>query len=144
MTALTTRIVLFVGAVVACAVLALGIGAPPERCPDLTQKEMQAAAVAAAVWLIDNQNVDGTWLYEYDRVADVATDDYNIVRHAGVMSSLYQAGARDIDGATESADRGLEWMLDNVVERNGWAGVTTGSTIQAGTNALLLLSLIHI
>ncbi len=143
MTVFGRRIAWFVGSVLACALLAFGIGAPPERCPDLTPSEMRAAAVSAADWLIDNQNVDGTWLYEYDRVADTATDDYNIVRHAGVMSSLYQAGARDIDGAIDSADRGLAWVLDNVVERNDWAGVTTGSTIQAGTNALLLAALVE-
>jgi len=143
MTAFVRRIAWFVAAVAACGVLAFGIGAPPERCPALTPSEMQTAAVAAADWLIDNQNTDGTWLYEYDRVDDAASDDYNIVRHAGVMSSLYQAGARDIDGATESADRGLEWMLANVVERGDWAGVTTGSTIQAGTNALLLAALVE-
>jgi len=137
------RIAWFVGAIVVFGLLAFGIGAPPERCPDLTPTELRAASVPAANWLIDNQNTDGTWLYEYDRVTDVTSDDYNIVRHAGVMSSLYQAGARDIDGAIESADRGLEWALGNVVERDDWAGVTSGSTIQAGTNALLLAALVE-
>ncbi len=143
MTVFGRRIVWFIGAVVVCALLAFGIGAPPERCPDVTPGEARASAVAAANWLIDNQNADGTWLYEYDRAADEASDDYNIVRHAGVMSSLYQAGARDIDGAVESADRGLAWVLGNVVERDDWAGVTTGSTIQTGTNALLLAALVE-
>ena len=91
--------------------------------------------------MIDNQQPDGRWLYEYDRVADVAIDDYNIVRHAGVMSSLYQAGARGYDGAFDSADRGLAWALDNVVERDDWAGVTTSNTLQTGTNALIVAAL---
>ncbi len=135
------RVVTLLGVTLGAALLMFGVGAPPERCPDLTPTRLRAAATAAASWIIDNQQPDGTWLYEYDRVRDVATDDYNIVRHAGVMSALYQAGARGIDGAAESADRGLEWALDHVVERHGWAGVTTSSTVQTGTNALLVAAL---
>ncbi len=131
------------GVTVGATVLMFGAGAPPERCPDLTPTQLRAAATSAAGWMIENQQPDGTWLYEYDRVRDRAADDYNIVRHAGVMSSLYQAGARGIDGATASADRGLDWALDHVIERNGWAGVTTSDTIQAGTNALLLAALVE-
>ena len=126
------------GATVAATALAFGVGAPPERCPDITVTDVEQAAGAAAGWIIDNQLPDGTWLYEYDRDTDVATDDYNVVRHAGVMSSLYQSAARGIEGAQESADLGLAWALDHVVERDDWMGVTTGSNIQAGTNALMV------
>lgn len=128
---------------IGAGVLTFGVGATPERCPELSASELHGAATAAAGWLIDNQQPDGTWLYEYDRVDDREIDDYNIVRHAGVMSSLYQAGARGVDGAFESADRGLAWALDNVVERDDWAGVTTTGTIQTGTNALLLAGLVE-
>ncbi len=131
------------GVTLGAGVLMFGVGAPPENCPGLTPASLSSAATASANWIIDNQLPDGTWLYEYDRVRDRATDDYNIVRHAGVMSSLYQAAARDIDGALESADRGLAWALDNVVERADWAGVTTTNTIQTGTNALLLAALVE-
>lgn len=143
MNAAIRRVATLLGGTLGAGVLMFGAGAPPERCPDLTPSSLRAAATSAADWLIDNQQPDGTWLYEYDRVRDRAVDDYNIVRHAGVMSSLYQAAARDIDGALESADRGLMWALDNVVEREDWAGVTTTSTIQAGTNALLLAALVE-
>ena len=137
------RVAGLLGVTLGAGVLMFGAGAPPESCPDLTPASLSAAATAAADWIIDNQLPDGTWLYEYDRVRDRATDDYNIVRHAGVMSSLYQAAARDIDGALESADRGLAWALDNVIEREDWAGVTTTNTIQTGTNALLLAALVE-
>jgi small neutral amino acid transporter SnatA (MarC family) len=137
------RLAGFLGVTLGAGVLMFGAGATPERCPDLTPGSLRAAATSAADWIIDNQQPDGTWLYEYDRVRDRASDDYNIVRHAGVMSSLYQAGARDIDGAIASADRGLAWALDHVVERDDWAGVTTTNTIQAGTNALLLAALVE-
>jgi small neutral amino acid transporter SnatA (MarC family) len=137
------RVASLLGVTLGASVLMFGAGAPPERCPDLTPASLRAAATSASDWIVDNQQPDGTWLYEYDRVSDRASDDYNIVRHAGVMSSLYQAGARGIDGATESADRGLAWALDNVVEREDWAGVTTTNTIQAGTNALVLAALVE-
>jgi hypothetical protein len=123
--------------------LAFGVGAPPERCPDLTVAEVTAAATAATEWIVDHQQPDGRWLYEYDRVADEASSAYNVVRHAGVMSSLYQAAARGDDRALDSADRGLVWVLEQVVERHGWAGVASNGTIQAGTNALLLAALVE-
>jgi hypothetical protein len=137
------RLAATIGVTLGAAGLAFGVAAPPERCPALTVPTLRSAATAAATWMIENQNADGTWLYEYDRVDDEATADYNIVRHAGVMTSLYQAGARGIDGASASADRGLAWALDNVVERDDWAAVTTGDTIQAGTNALMLAALVE-
>jgi hypothetical protein len=128
---------------VGATALVFGVGAPPERCPDLTVAELEGAAAGAVGWLVDNQQPDGRYLYEYDRAADVAPDDYNIVRHAGVMSSLYQAAARGYDGALEGADRGLDWILDQRVDRNGWIGVTTSSNVQAGTNALLVAALVE-
>jgi small neutral amino acid transporter SnatA (MarC family) len=131
------------GLTLGAAAIAFGVGAPPERCPALTVPQVRDAAAAAAGWMIGNQQPDGTWLYEYDRVTDVESADYNIVRHAGLMSSLYQAEARGIDGALASADRGLEWILGNVVERHGWVGVTTNSTVQTGTNALLIAALVE-
>lgn len=121
--------------------LAFGVAAPPERCPDITVGQTRAAAAAAVDWLVDNQQPDGTWLYEYDRSRDAVSDDYNEVRHAGVMSSLYQAAARGYDGALGSADAGLAWAIEHLVERHGWIGMTDSAAVQAGSNALLLAAL---
>ncbi len=129
------------GLLVVALALTFGVAAPPERCPAISVDDTRAAATAAADWLIGNQAEDGRWLYEYDRARDVAFDDYNIVRHAGVMTALYQAGGRGIDGATESADRGLAWILDHIVERDDWSSATTSRTLQVGTNALLVAAL---
>ena len=137
----TRTIMVFVGLTLGAGALAFGAGAPPERCPRISVERTQAAAAATVGWMVDNQRPDGMWLYEYDRVADVEIDDYNIVRHAGVMSALYQAGARGYDGAFDSADRGLAWALDHLVERDDWAGVTTNNTLQTGTNALIVAAL---
>ena len=128
-------------ALLGAGALAFGVAAPPERCPDITVEETRAAATAAVDWMVDNQNPDGTWLYEYDRRTDTVSDDYNEVRHAGVMTALYQAAARGYDGAMESADRGLVWAMDHLVERDGWIGMTDSDAVQAGSNALLLAGL---
>lgn len=131
----TVAITLGAGALIA------GVAAPPERCPDITADDTRAAAAAAVGWIVDNQRPDGTWLYEYDRATDTVIDDYNEVRHAGLISALYQAGARGFDGAQQSADDGLEWAIDHLVERHGWIGMTDSNSVQTGSNALLLAAL---
>lgn len=133
--------------VLGAAALTFGAAAPPEHCPDVSAADLDAAARAATAWIVDHQQPDGTWLYEYDRVTGraeyFATGDYNIVRHAGVMLSLYQAAGHGHDGALTSADRGLDWALAHTVERHGWLGVTTNDSVQAGTNALLTAALVE-
>jgi small neutral amino acid transporter SnatA (MarC family) len=136
-------------ALVAVALASLGaialfvVAAPPERCPPVTQADLRASAGEAVTWMTANQAPDGTWLYEYDRAADQSSADYNVVRHAGVIESLYLADTYGFSGALDSADRGLQWALDNRVDRHGWTGVTDSSFIQAGTNALLLAGLVE-
>lgn len=135
------RIASALGLTAGSAVLAFGVGAPPEHCPAVTADEVSTAARAAAAWLIGNQQEDGTWLYEYDRDRDVALEGYNVVRHAGVMTSLYQAATAGIAGASASADSGLAWAIERLVERHGWAALPDGSTVSTGTNALLVAAL---
>ncbi|HEY5663252.1 MAG TPA: hypothetical protein VIS05_04370 [Ilumatobacter sp.] len=132
-----------VGVTIGAGALAFGAAAPPERCPDIDVPAARQAAGAAVAWIVDNQQPDGRWLYEYDRGRDAMSDDYNIVRHAGVMTSLYQAAAAGHDGALDSADRGLAYALDHVVERDDWASVTTTTLVQTGTNALLIAALVE-
>ena len=70
-----------------------------------------------------NQDADGTWLYLYDADDDSTSPEYNEVRHAGVTMGLYQAAAARLPGASRSADRGTEWALDSLLERDGWAAI---------------------
>lgn len=129
------------------AALTFGAAAPPEHCPDVTTAEVDAAARAATAWMVDNQQPDGTYLYEYDRSTGrtelFGTGDYNIVRHAGVVLSLYMAARHEYPGALEAADRGVAWALDHTVERHGWIGITTEPYLQAGTNALMVAALVE-
>ena len=125
--------------------ITFGAAAPPANCPTVTVAGVQQAAGHTVDWIVDNQQPDGSFLYEYDRSTGrtelFGTGAYNIVRHAGVLLALYQAAGHDYEGALDSADRGLEWALGHAVERHGWVGITTEPYVQAGTNALMVAAL---
>lgn len=123
-------------------VLVFGVLAPPERCPAVSPGELRRSAQAASDWLIRNQKADGTWLYQYNARDDSAPDDYNIVRHAGVTMALYQAAAAGLPDALDSADRGTEWALDNLLERDGWAAFASPDRVATGATALLAAGLV--
>ncbi len=115
--------------------------APPERCPSVTPAELRRSAQASVDWFVRNQDNDGTWLYLYDADDDSTPIDYNEVRHAGVAMGLYQAAAARLPGALRSADRGTEWAFDTLLERNGWAAVTSQGRVTTGATALLAAGL---
>ena len=124
-------------------VFAFGAAAPPERCPSVAPAELRRSAQASVDWFVRNQNPDGSWLYEYDADTNTTSvpSDYNWVRHAGATMGLYQAAAEDMPGALRSADRGTEWALDRLVERDGWAAFGAPSRVAAGASALLAAGL---
>lgn len=116
---------------------------PPERCPPSDAATLTASADAAVAWMVRNQEADGRWLYAYDAERSEAIDDYNVVRHAGVMMSLYQAAAqRDDLDALRSADAGLVWALERMVDANGGRALSDGvSRVPTGASSLLLAAL---
>ena len=125
-------------------VLAFGVLAPPEHCPDVTADDLEASATAAVEWFTRNQHDDGTWLYEYDAVADRETGSpYNLVRHAGAVMGLYQAATAGIPGALESADRGVEWARDHLLEHDGWTALAFDGRTAVGAAALLAAGLVE-
>jgi hypothetical protein len=114
----------------------------PEHCPAVSESSVRRAAVEAVGWLERNQLDDGRWLYRYDRAADEAIDDYNTVRHAGVVMSLYQAHAEGVPGALGVADRGVEWAEANLVVHDDWVAVEPSSNrVTTGAAALLVAGL---
>jgi small neutral amino acid transporter SnatA (MarC family) len=121
--------------------LAFGAIAPPEHCPTVTSPQLRAAATETVDWFARNQNADGTWLYLYDADTGTAAPDYNVVRHAGAVMGLYQAAAAEIPGALESADAGLAWARDRLLERHDWAALSYRGETPTGATALLVAGL---
>ena len=115
--------------------------APPERCPSVSAKELRRSAGAAVDWFVRNQAADGTWLYLYDADENSIASEYNEVRHAGVTMGLYQAAAAGLPGALDSADRGAEWALDRLIERDDWAALAVDGRVTTGSTALLVAGL---
>jgi small neutral amino acid transporter SnatA (MarC family) len=130
-------------AVAITGVVVFGVLSPPERCPEVTVEDLRESAGEAVRWFTHNQMPNGTWLYLYDAGSDEAASDYNVVRHAGASMGLYQAATAGIPGAREAADRGVEWALDRVVEREGWAALPSYGSASTGATALLLAGLVE-
>jgi small neutral amino acid transporter SnatA (MarC family) len=115
--------------------------APPERCPSVSAAELRRSSEAAVAWFVRNQEPDGDWLYLYDTDDDSTSSEYNEVRHAGVTMGLYQAAAAGLPGALRSADRGTDWALDRLLERDGWAALEFQQRVATGSTALLAAGL---
>lgn len=131
-------------ALAAASAAVFGILAPPERCPAVDRARLRRSASEAVGWFVRNQQPDGRWLYLYEADTDTVVADYNVVRHAGAAMGLYQAAAAGIPGALESADRGVEWALDRLLERDGWAALDDpGHVVSVGATALLTAGLVE-
>jgi len=131
---------------VAVAVVVRVAVVPPERCPSPSVQERRAAAAAAVGWLARNQETDGTWLYQYDAGADEISSDYNLVRHAGVTLSLYQAAGVGLDRAERVADRGADYARDHLVDGEPAEFAAfgfPGARLETGATALLTAALLE-
>ncbi len=135
------RVALATTGLALAGVVTFGAVAPPEHCPQPDTTSLQTSADAAVQWFVRNQHDDGTWLYEYDATDGTATDDYNLVRHAGAIMGLYQAATAGIDGALASADRGMAWARDRLVEHDGWTALAVDGRAPVGGSALLVAGL---
>ena len=120
---------------------AFAAAAPPEHCPSVSAGELRRSAQATVDWFERNQRTDGAWLYLYNADDDSTPSEYNEVRHAGVTMGLYQAAAAGFPGALSSADRGTEWALDRLIERDGWAALVFDGRVATGATALLVAAL---
>lgn len=117
---------------------------PPEACGEADLAAIETAIGEARAWLEDSQRPDGTYIYEYDRVADELSPDYNMIRHAGVTMGFYQMAADGDLSAVPIGDAGLAFMLDNVLTVDNRAYLTFGgANAELGSSALLLAGLAH-
>jgi hypothetical protein len=111
---------------------------PAETCPAIESPTIRRSVDAAATWLVRGQGDDGRFLYGYSFASGEVSDGYNSTRHAGVVDVLYRAGR------VRAADAGLEYVLDNLVDHDGWtAFAPAGENANVGANALVLAALVH-
>lgn len=96
---------------------------PAEVCPVTTPDIVHQAAVAGGDWLVRNMDEEGRFLYGYDRNTAEVSSDYNIVRHAGAMNSLYQLAATGETRFLDPADRALGYLLERLVDHDGWTAI---------------------
>lgn len=123
------------------AVVLFTVALPPEQCDaDPDPGAVRDAALAAVAWIERAQLPDGSFVYEYDR-EEGDLGGYNVVRHAGVVMSLYQAAAAGHPTALVAADRGLAWMRERLVTANGGLALADGGRVPLGGSALLLAGL---
>ena len=94
-------------------------------------------------WFTRNQNPDGTWLYEYDTDTNSDLGGYNLVRHAGAVMGLYQAAGAGQTDALATADRGMTWVREHLVEHDDWTTLADNGRAPTGGAALLASGLVE-
>ena len=117
---------------------------PAEARAPLSVEQLRASVSAASGWMQRAQFENGRYLYRYDAERDVAPNEYNEVRHAGVTMALFQAAGREGDlAALAAADRAVEWMTEHLHRRGGWAALTNagGTRAKVGATALMTVAL---
>lgn len=122
---------------VGAAVLRLVV-VPAESCPPVDGAAVQRSIDAAVAWLERGQREDGRFLYGYSLGKAGVSSAYNTTRHAGVVDVLYRAGH------LRAGDAGLEYVLDHLVDHDGWTAFAPhGEDANVGANALALAALVH-
>lgn len=126
----------------------------PEVCPTVTIESTHAASIAAADWIVANQDQSGRYLYDWDLETSSPTDaPYNLVRHAGTTMSLYQFVLEGEDAYLAAADQAMAWLLDRRVDDaeadpppgEGVVAIapTPRSRAKLGTTSLVVVGLVH-
>lgn len=113
----------------------------PEACPPITGADLDSSVTAAVAWFEANLRPDGRWTYRYHVGRGEVGRGYSVVRHAGVLLSLYQAAAAEEDGALVLADAGLGFAQRQVVAGPDWQALREGGRVPTGATALLVAAL---
>ena len=137
------------------ASLLLGVGAgigsyvfrdqpPPPPCDLPTSAELTETVASSAAWMQRALQNNNRFWYEYDRSTDTFARNYFDVRHAGVVMSLYQVAATGDSSVLETADGGLQYILDNlntVGDRTAFDDYRVDTDL--GATALTVNALVH-
>jgi hypothetical protein len=139
------RLLVYVAALAAGAVVLRLAVVPPEVCPPADPAAVRAAVAEAAAWLERGVEPGGRYTYGYDRERDLVSGDYNITRHAGVMFGLYRLAGETGDAtALAAADHGLELVRANLLGHGDWtAFAEDGQDARLGASGLLAIALVH-
>ena len=137
------RVALAGASLLGVGVIAFGVLAPPEHCPQPTAASIERSAGQAVQWFARNQHPDGTWLYEYNTDDDTDLGGYNLVRHAGAVMGLYQAASAGQPDALTSADRGMTWVREHLVDHDDWTTLADNGRAPTGGAALLASGLVE-
>ncbi len=117
---------------------------PPQDCPPVTRDQVEAALHDATSWATANLRPDGTFLYRYDRSTETDLGTYNLIRHAGMVSSLYSAAATPDDPWVRTAESGLDYMLANLIQIDDSVAFTApGFGVRTGATALMVSSMVY-
>ncbi|MDP1805091.1 MAG: hypothetical protein Q8K72_07995, partial [Acidimicrobiales bacterium] len=129
---------------VLAVVLRVGV-LQPERCAVRTDRSVRAAATAAIGWFDRNQQASGRFVYAYRRDTDQILDSRELVRHHGVLLSLYQAAHDGYPDALAIADRALAWSRDLLIETGDGARAIgrPGEPAATGASALFVAALVE-
>ena len=116
---------------------------PPSAAPRSRPPRSRPPPLLPPAWIEVAQYADGRYVYEYDARTDGISGDYNVVRHAGVTMSLYQAAALGDLSRLHAADRGMAWMEANLIEREDWVALRNPQTglVKLGASSLMLAGL---
>ncbi|MFP4175852.1 MAG: hypothetical protein ACLFT2_01395 [Candidatus Brocadiia bacterium] len=123
--------------------LSFGFAEPPR---ELDRETLLGRARKAGEYLVDATADNGKFHYLYDPGSDRVEDDYNLVRHAGTMYSLYQlAGVTEDKELIRTADRAADYLFHYLesAESFGQEGsvIVSPDSIKLGTQALAVLAI---
>lgn len=129
---------------VVVAVVVRAVVLQPEQCAPVSVEQLRASADEVVAWSLRTQQDDGRWIYRYNAEDDRDLNIYELVRHSGLIMSLYQAQSAGYAEAGAAADRGLAYVERFLVRHDGWAavgGLSPRATVATGASALLLAGL---
>lgn len=117
----------------------------PEHCAVPSGRSVRVSAASAIGWFDRNQQPSGRFVYAYRRDTDQVLDNAELVRHHGVLLSLYQAAHDGYPDALAIADRALLWSQDRLLDTGagGRAIGRPGEPAATGASALLVAALVE-
>ncbi|NLH50071.1 MAG: hypothetical protein GX444_15945 [Myxococcales bacterium] len=105
--------------------------------PPPTPQEIVEACKLGGDYLVKILQPNNKWLYEGDLGFDRYKSSYNQLRHAGAVYSLYQLfEATGVERYKEAADRGWQWVLEQIEREPDAGGATCAFMLEKHTKTI--------